>query len=49
MGITVIIQQPGLLTTIQDQGRHDYLSSALSRGGAQDAAALEIANQLVGN
>ena len=49
MGITVIIQQPGLLTTIQDQGWHDYLSSALSRGVAQDAAALEIANQLVGN
>jgi len=49
VGISIIVQQPGLLTTIQDQGRPHYLRDALSKGGAQDGAALEIANLLVGN
>jgi antagonist of KipI len=49
MGISIAVRQPGLLTTIQDQGRSDYLSSALSRGGAQDCVQMEMANLLVGN
>lgn len=49
MAVSIVVRQPGLLTTIQDQGRMDYLSSALSRGGAQDHAQLEMANLLVGN
>ena len=49
MGISVKIQNAGLLTTIQDCGRDAHLASALSRGGAQDPDALAIANLLVGN
>lgn len=49
MGISVKVQNAGLLTTIQDRGRDAHLASALSRGGAQDPDALEIANLLVGN
>lgn len=49
MVCAIRVEQPGLLTTIQDQGRRNYLPSALSRGGAQDAAALATANLLVGN
>lgn len=49
MGCTIRVEQPGLLTTIQDQGRRNFLPSALSRGGAQDLTALATANLLVGN
>jgi len=49
MGCTIRVEQPGLLTTIQDQGRRSFLPSALSRGGAQDSTTLATANLLVGN
>ncbi len=47
--MTVIVRQPGMLTTRQDQGWQNMLHLALSRGGAMDCDALATANQLVGN
>lgn len=47
--MTVIVRQPGMLTTIQDFGWRNRLHLSLSRGGAMDSDALATANQLVGN
>ncbi len=47
MGIKII--NPGMLTTVQDQGRFGYLSSGVATGGALDAFSLALANVLVGN
>ncbi|MET0290578.1 MAG: biotin-dependent carboxyltransferase family protein [Pseudoxanthomonas sp.] len=40
---------PGLLTTVQDQGRTGFLDIGIARAGALDTAAAWLANQLVGN
>lgn len=40
---------PGLLTTIQDLGRHGYRKAGVSVSGAMDTFALRAANLLVGN
>lgn len=47
MGIR--INQPGLLTTIQDFGRTGFQKFGISPSGAMDRRALAIANLLVGN
>ena len=47
MKITVL--SPGLLSTIQDNGRIGYLSSAITKSGAMDEFAMNLANALVGN
>lgn len=47
--MTIRILSSGLLTTIQDGGRHGRLHMALSRAGAMDPHALALANCLVGN
>ncbi len=47
--MSVIVRQPGMLTTRQDLGWQNMLHLALSRGGAMDSDALATANQLVGN
>lgn len=47
--MTVIVRQPGMLTTRQDHGWKNMLHLSLSRGGAMDSDALATANQLVGN
>ena len=47
--MTMIVRQPGMLTTRQDQGWEHKLHLSLSRGGAMDPDALATANQLVGN
>ena len=39
----------GLLTTVQDLGRHGYAHLGVARSGALDQPALVAANQLVGN
>ena len=39
----------GLLTSIQDLGRHGYRHLGIAMGGALDALALEVGNRLVGN
>ena len=40
---------PGLLTTVQDLGRHGYRHLGVPSGGAADRDALRVANVLVGN
>jgi antagonist of KipI len=43
------VLRPGLLTTVQDLGRHGHRAEGVPVGGALDAAALRVANALVGN
>ncbi|MCA0970488.1 biotin-dependent carboxyltransferase family protein [Halobacillus litoralis] len=43
------IEKPGLLTTLQDEGRHGYQQYGIVASGAMDPYALKIANFLVGN
>ncbi len=45
----VTIAQAGPLTTVQDQGRRGHLALGVSRGGALDLCAAQVANLLVGN
>ena len=47
--MSVKVLRPGLLTTVQDQGRHGLQHIGLCPGGAMDPAALALANALVGN
>jgi antagonist of KipI len=47
--MTVRVLRPGLLTTVQDPGRHGYQRVGLCPGGAMDPVALALANALVGN
>ncbi|MUN63367.1 5-oxoprolinase/urea amidolyase family protein [Kocuria sediminis] len=43
------IEQPGLLTTVQDQGRFGYYNVGIPQGGAMDQESAQAANKLVGN
>lgn len=43
------ILDPGALTTVQDHGRPGHAHLGVPRSGALDAAALDLANRLVGN
>ena len=43
------ILRPGLLSTVQDTGRHGHQAVGLCPGGAMDPLALALANALVGN
>ncbi|GAB3293786.1 5-oxoprolinase subunit C family protein [Pseudidiomarina andamanensis] len=43
------IDQPGLLTTLQDWGRFGHLSQGITRGGPIDERAFLWANKLLGN
>ena len=43
------VLRPGLLTTVQDMGRHGHQNVGLCPGGAMDPVALALANALVGN
>jgi KipI family sensor histidine kinase inhibitor len=45
----IAVEQPGLLTTIQDQGRPGYRAFGMPAGGALDARAYALANLLAGN
>lgn len=45
----IVVQAPGLLTTVQDLGREGYGPMGVSSSGAADAVALRIGNRLVGN
>jgi antagonist of KipI len=47
--MAIRVQDPGLLTTVQDLGRHGYSHLGISSGGAADSLAMRIANLLVGN
>ncbi|QCR36749.1 5-oxoprolinase subunit PxpC [Nissabacter sp. SGAir0207] len=43
------IVRAGMLTTVQDQGRHGFRALGISQTGALDLPALQLANLLVGN
>lgn len=47
MAITVV--RAGMLTTVQDLGRHSHRASGVPVAGAMDGFALRLANLLVGN
>jgi antagonist of KipI len=47
--MAIRVQDPGLLTTVQDLGRYGYSHLGISSGGAADSLAMRIANLLVGN
>lgn len=47
--MSLLIEKPGLLTTIQDLGRFGYQKHGVLTGGAMDTYSLRIANFLVGN
>jgi len=43
------VEKPGLLTTVQDLGRHGFQAYGLPAAGAADPYALQLANVLAGN
>src|SRR5436853_5341380 len=45
----ILVQKPGLFTTIQDLGREGFGPMGVSASGAADPIALRIGNRLVGN
>lgn len=47
--MAIIIDNPGLLTTIQDAGRFGYGQYGVTPSGPMDAESFQIANLLVGN
>jgi antagonist of KipI len=47
--VSIRVLRPGLLTTLQDHGRHGLQHVGLCPGGAMDPVALALANALVGN
>ena len=47
--MSIRILRPGLLTTVQDHGRHGFQRVGLCPGGAMDKVSLALANALVGN
>jgi len=49
MSASLKIEQPGLLTTVQDRGRPGYQDAGVPPSGALDVDSLVIANALVGN
>lgn len=46
---TILVQAPGLLTTVQDLGREAFGPSGVSPSGAADPLSLRLGNRLVGN
>jgi antagonist of KipI len=46
---TILVQSPGMFTTVQDLGRPGYGPLGVSRSGAADPVSLRIGNLLVGN
>lgn len=47
--MAIIIDNPGLLTTIQDEGRFGYGRFGVTSSGPMDAESFQIANLLAGN
>jgi len=47
--MSIRVLRPGVLTTVQDLGRHGYQRYGVSIGGAMDTLSLRVANSLVGN
>ena len=47
--MSIKVLRPGLLTTVQDRGRHGHQHVGLCPGGAMDPVSLALANAMVGN
>jgi antagonist of KipI len=47
--VSIVIEDPGAQTTVQDLGRAGLRSAGVPQGGAVDPLALVVANMLVGN
>ena len=47
--IEILVQQPGLHTSIQDLGRPGFQNQGIPLGGSLDHSAHQLANRLVGN
>lgn len=47
--MSIAILKPGICTSIQDLGRHGYLSSGITNSGAMDILSCTLANYLLGN
>ena len=47
--MSMVIVRPGLISTIQDEGRFGYQASGFGPGGAMDRVSMKLANILVGN
>ncbi|MEO7658676.1 MAG: biotin-dependent carboxyltransferase family protein [Pyrinomonadaceae bacterium] len=47
--MSLLIQKSGILTTVQDLGRHRFRRFGINPSGAMDPAAARLANILVGN
>jgi antagonist of KipI len=47
--MSVHVLKPGLLTSVQDRGRHGYAALGVGAAGAMDEPALRLAHALVGN
>lgn len=47
--MSIQIEKPGMLTTVQDEGRQGYARYGISTNGAMDGLAHTLANWLVGN
>jgi antagonist of KipI len=47
--MSIVVQRPGLLTTIQDLGRFGYQQYGVPAAGVMDEFAARTANELVGN
>lgn len=45
----IVVERPGMFTTVQDLGRFGWQHLGIVPGGAMDAPALRLANALVGN
>ena len=46
---SILVRQPGLLTTVQDLGRPGLAHLGVPTAGAGDRRAFALANRLVGN
>ncbi len=49
MTSALLVEQPGMMTTVQDLGRFGYQNLGVSVAGALDPVSLRLANALVGN
>ncbi|MFE0756771.1 biotin-dependent carboxyltransferase family protein [Inquilinus sp. NPDC058860] len=49
MGAQLVIDRPGLFSSLQDNGRFGYQRFGISASGAMDTLAMQTANLLVGN
>ncbi|MGD9628349.1 MAG: biotin-dependent carboxyltransferase family protein [Pyrinomonadaceae bacterium] len=47
--MSLVIERPGILSTIQDGGRMGFFSLGINPNGAMDRTAMRLANTLVGN